>query len=112
MKNKGWMANEIHKGNILEEKLASRNYNINDLLKQLREKGVFDPKQVEVGIIETDGQISILKKSQFQPLTSGDMSIPGQQATDSQMAGHELIIDGQVIAENRLKTHLNCVSGV
>lgn len=93
----------IHKGNILEDKLASRNYNVNDLLKQLREKGVFDPKQVEIGIIETDGQISILKKNQFQPLTSGDMAIAGQQVTSSSMAGYELIIDGEVIEDNLSK---------
>lgn len=90
----------IHKGSILEDKLASRNYNVNDLLKQLREKGVFDPKQVEVGIVEPDGQLSILKKSQFQPLTSGDMAIVGQSATNSHMSGHELIIDGKVIEDN------------
>ncbi|CQR73828.1 hypothetical protein SOV_33300 [Sporomusa ovata DSM 2662] len=90
----------IHKGKILEEKLAGRNYNINDLLKQLREKSVFDPGQVEVGIIETDGKISILKKSQFQPLTSGDMAVASSQASSNGLAGKELIIDGRFIADN------------
>lgn len=92
----------IHRGKILEENLASRQYNVNDLLKQLRENSIFDPGQVEVAIIETDGEISILKKSQFQPMTVGDVGTIGQLAPTSNLIGKELVIDGEII-----KTNLN-----
>jgi uncharacterized membrane protein YcaP (DUF421 family) len=90
----------IHKGKILEENLAERNYNVNDLLKQLRESGIFDPEQVEVGIIETDGALSVLKKSQYEPLTAGDAGVAGAAATSSRMVGKELVLEGKVIEDN------------
>lgn len=60
----------IRNGKILEETLHDGFYHINDLLAQLREKEVFDPSEIEIGIMEIDGQLSILKKSPYQPLTA------------------------------------------
>lgn len=97
----------IHNGKIFEEKLAERHYNINDLLKQLREKSIFDPAQVEVGIIETDGKISILKKSQFQPVTIGENGKAATSASGSKMAGKEIIIDGKILNDNLAAARLN-----
>lgn len=97
----------IHNGRILEERLAEKHYNVNDLLKQLREKGVFDPDQVEVGIIETDGKVSILKKSMFQPLTTSDMGTTGQSAAGSKAVGKELIIDGKLMEDNLAQTGIS-----
>jgi len=37
-------------------------YNSDDLMMQLREKGVFDLKEVEFAILEPHGQLSVLKK--------------------------------------------------
>lgn len=62
--------------------------------------GVVAPATNNLAIIETDGRLSILKKSQFQPLTAGDMALKGQPAVKSRMVGNELIIDGKVIDDN------------
>lgn len=56
----------IYNGQILENNLKARRYNVNDLLMQLRTKGVFNPNEIEVAIIEANGQLSILKKSQYK----------------------------------------------
>ena len=56
----------IHKGKILEENLKKRYYNINDLLEMLRENGIFDPNQVEIALLETDGELSLLTKQNSQ----------------------------------------------
>lgn len=89
----------LYKGQILEDNLRKRYYNINDLLEQLREQEIFDPNEVEVGISEPDGQLSILKKQQFQEVTKEDAysSQKGQSLIASKLVGKELIIDGKVI---------------
>jgi uncharacterized membrane protein YcaP (DUF421 family) len=89
----------IHKGKILENNLQKKYYNINDILEQLREQGIFDPNEVEVGISESDGQLSILKKYQFQETTKKDIHLnqEGQSVNASKLVSKELIIDGKII---------------
>lgn len=77
----------IHNGKILENNLSKTYYNVNDLLEQLRLSSVFDPAEVQVGILEADGELSILKKSDVQ----------GKHPVAEKFTGKELIIDGQVI---------------
>lgn len=91
----------IHKGNILEDNLKKRYYNVNDLLEMLREQGTFNPQEVELAIIESDGQLSILKKQEYQPVTGKDLNLSGQPlSTSSYLTGKELIINGKFIEQN------------
>ncbi len=92
----------IHNGKILENNLNKRYYNVNDLLEMLREQGIFDPNQVEVALIESDGQLSVLKKPEYQNPSIKDLAIqkPNQTPAGIQ-AGTQIIIDGKVI-ENGL----------
>lgn len=93
----------IHKGKILEEKMARMNYNLSDLLSQLRSKSIFDLNQVEFAILEPNGELSVLKKSQYQPLTPKDLNLPaGYQGYAS-----DLIMDGTVLEDNLRKRGLN-----
>ena len=96
----------IHNGRILEQNLGSKYYNIDDLMMELRENGIFDPNEVQVGIAEPDGKLSVLKKTQFQPVTNQDADLPDKTAEYSYngTVGKELIIDGAIIIEN-LKTN-------
>ncbi len=58
----------IRKGVIIEKALKSARYSINDLMEQIRAKDVFELSSVEYAILETNGDISILKKgAQLQP---------------------------------------------
>jgi uncharacterized membrane protein YcaP (DUF421 family) len=97
----------LHNGKIIEENLKKRYYNVNDLLEMLREQGIFDPSQIEVALIETDGQLSILKKQAYQTPTIKDLNLPNQkQQPASKLTGIELIIDGQVIEQGLIQSGL------
>jgi uncharacterized membrane protein YcaP (DUF421 family) len=94
----------IYKGQILEGNLSDRYYNVNDLLEQLREQQIFDPNEVEVAIAETDGQLSVLKKPQFQAPVLQDLTKINNDhgLVAGNLVGKELIIDGKIIRANLL----------
>lgn len=86
----------IMKGKIMEGVMKKMRYRASDLLEQLRREGVFDIQEVEYAILETDGKFSVLKKSQHQPVTPGDLGI----TTPYQGLSTELIYDGQLFKKN------------
>lgn len=89
------------RGKILEENLKKRYYNVNDLLEMLREQGAFDPSQVEIALIEADGQLSVLKKAEYQTPSIKDLNIPKPtQSPTATLVGTEVMIDGKIIEEN------------
>lgn len=105
----------ISKGHILEKNLKDRYYNVNDLLEMLREQEIFDPSQVEAALIESDGQLSILKTSPYQAPTRQDLQgqVQGQSQSQNQsqtpaspLIGKELILSGQIIEENLAQSGL------
>lgn len=96
----------IDKGKILEDNLKKRYYNINDLLEMLREQGTFDPNEVEKALIESDGQLSVLKKSAYQSPTMKDLNNAKSQTPASCLAGTEVIIDGKVIDQGLAESGL------
>lgn len=59
----------IKDGKILEGNLRKERYTGDELLEQLRTKGVFRVADVEFAMLETSGDLSILLKSENQPLT-------------------------------------------
>ncbi len=93
----------IQNGKIYEKNMRKIRYNVDDLLMQLREKGVFNMSQVEFAIIEPHGQLSVLKKSQFLPVTPGDLNIP----TKYQGVSSEIIRDGKIVEQNLKQNSLS-----
>lgn len=91
----------LHNGKILEDNLNKRYYNINDLLEMLRQQGIFEPQQVELALIEADGQLSVLKKQAYQNPTRQDLALPTQPPNlTSTLTGKELILNGKIIEQN------------
>lgn len=90
----------IHQGKILEKNMAKTRFNLDDLLLELRQKNVFDIKDVDYGILEIDGKLSVLLNANKKPLTPEDLNLPGR--TESIVS--EVIMDGQVIEAN-LRQH-------
>ncbi|NLC53611.1 MAG: DUF421 domain-containing protein, partial [Firmicutes bacterium] len=86
----------IKNGQIMEKNLKKMRFTIDDLLTQLRHQKIFDLKVVEFAILETDGKISVLKKSQYAEVTPDDLKIP----TKYRGISTELIYDGAVIDAN------------
>lgn len=70
---RGWFEGNgrilIKDGRILEGNLKKERYTGDELLEQLRTKGVFRASDVEFAMLETSGDLSILLKSDSQPLT-------------------------------------------
>lgn len=93
----------VMNGKIMEEAMKKARYRAVDLMGQLRCKNVFDLNEVEFAILETNGEISVLKKSQFQPVTAQQMNIP---VTPTSM-GIELIHDGEIVKQNLKNLKLN-----
>jgi uncharacterized membrane protein YcaP (DUF421 family) len=59
----------VYQGKLLERNMARIRYNADDLMAQLRNKGVFSLEEVEYALLETDGHLSVLQKASSQPLT-------------------------------------------
>lgn len=62
-------------GVFLRSNLKKLQYSINDILRMLREQGIFDPSQVDLGVLEGDGALSVLKKADQQVTTSAMLGI-------------------------------------
>lgn len=93
----------IHNGKILENNMKNMQYNLDDMLMQLRDKGYFDITQVEFAVLETNGCLSVLPKSQHRPVTPQDMEI----STEYEGMMTELVMDGQVIYQNLIQNGLD-----
>ncbi|GFN22761.1 DUF421 domain-containing protein [Thermanaeromonas sp. C210] len=93
----------IHNGKILEQNMRKMRYNVDELSMQLREKNVFDIADVEYAILEPDGNLSVLLKSQKRPLTPADLSLP----TAYEGVPTEIIVDGEILFENLKQNHLD-----
>ena len=93
----------IQNGKILEQNMAKMRYCLDQLNHHLRQSGVFDIGQVELAIIEPNGDLSVLKKSQYRPVTPADLKIP----TQYEGLAIELIMDGQVIEKNLRENNLS-----
>ncbi len=76
---------------------------MSDILGLLRNKGIFDIAQVDFEIIETDGKLSVQKKSQYQPVTAKDMNISKKPTGIST----ELIYEGLIVEENLTELNIS-----
>ena len=74
----------IYKGRVLQKNLMDNRISINELLSSLRSQGISDISEVDYGIIEPSGTLSVIK-------------------TDSTPLSHPIIIDTSV-CEDTLKS--------
>ena len=86
----------VHNGKIMEEACAKMQYNLDELLMQLREKDVFDIGDVEFAILEPSGALSVQLKSQAKPVTKSDLGV----GSGYDGVSVELVMDGKVIHQN------------
>lgn len=86
----------IMKGKIMENVLRKMKFRASDIMVMLRNQGVFNLNEVDYAIIETNGNLSVLKKPEYLPLTPKDMNIKVKPTGIST----ELVYDGILIEEN------------
>lgn len=80
----------IQNGKVQTEVLRRNRMSMEDLMSMLRTKNVFRVDDVEFAVFEPNGKLSVLLKSQKQPLTPENMSIPTQYSG----LPTNLIVDG------------------
>lgn len=93
----------IKDGKINERELRDLHMNINDLLEQMRICGYPNISDVEFALFETNGEITVLPKSQCRPLQPRDLNLE----TKYEGLDHPLIIDGNINYENLGKVKLD-----
>lgn len=93
----------VDKGRINEKELKDLRININDLMEQLRTKDCPSLGDVEFAILETNGDLSVIKKSNKMPLTPEDMNMSGKY----EGLPVSLIIDGHINYDNLRKAGLH-----
>lgn len=86
----------IQNGKINEAQLRKEMYSLNDLLEQLRIKDIQNIADVEFALLETNGQLSVIPKSQKRPVTPQDLNI----STQYEGLSMDIIIDGDISYEN------------
>jgi len=59
----------VQNGQLLEQAMRKTRLKLDDLMSQLRLKGYFFLGQVEFAVLEPDGKISVLPKSQHRAVT-------------------------------------------
>lgn len=89
----------IENGKINLKNMARSRYNMDNLLMQLREKDIFNLEEVQTAILETDGVLTVSKKSAYNNPTIEDLKIipPNDEIMIS------IIIDGVIIDKNLKK---------
>lgn len=86
----------IQNGKLLENAMRKCRINLDDLMSRLRQKNYFYLDQVEFAVLEPNGQVTVLPKSQNRAATPADLSLR------TQYEGYPtfLIEDGNIINEN------------
>jgi len=92
----------VQNGILLESTLEKTRINLDDLLSKLRQKGFFYLEQVEFAVLEPNGSISVLPKSQDRFVTPRDLKI----ATAYEGYPAVVIQDGEVRTKNLTKIGL------
>ena len=90
----------IENGQIIEKNMHGLRYDLDELNGHLRQQGILDPAEVRYAILETTGDLSVIKKADYQPVTRSDFNIHLPDPTFPV----ELIMDGVVIERN-LRRH-------
>ena len=86
--------NIIIRDGVMDRKLLTKNkLDVNQVLSILRQNNVFSVREVKYGILEANGQISLLLKSKYQ---KPDLNLP-ESPVDLPTS---LIIDGEILWDN------------
>lgn len=92
----------ISNGELVKTNMKKIRLTINELTSLLREKNYFNIADVHYAILENDGKLSVLPKSDKKPLTPFDMQMHPPESGLTK----DIIIDGNILYENLEHTNL------
>ncbi|KGK87074.1 hypothetical protein DP73_14705 [Desulfosporosinus sp. HMP52] len=82
----------IQDGQLIMNNLKKIRFSIDNILQMLREKDVFNISDVQIGIIEANGNLSVLKHANKDLVTLEDMNLTKVGSSLS----YPIIIDGEI----------------
>ena len=89
----------IQEGKLIIENLRKTKFDLDDLMEVCRNKGYFDIEQIYYAVMEANGDVSILPKVKYRPVTVGDLELKEKQ--ESLVAN--ILMDGHIIDKNLKK---------
>src|SRR5690625_2262683 len=92
----------IHKGELIYEEMRKNKLDINELQQLLRMKDVFAIQEVEYAVLETNGEISVVKKAEYQTPTKKDLNV---YPSEPQIA-MTVITDGEMVKDNMAEANI------
>lgn len=82
----------IRNGKLERAEMSRLRYSVLDLLEQLRVRGFYNLDDVEMATLESDGELSVLPKSQRRPVCAEDLGL----ATPPEGPVYTVVVDGAV----------------
>jgi len=86
----------ISPNGINYRELKELNMNLDDLMELIRGCGVFDIDEIAYAILETNGNLCLLMKSQYSPVTREDLKVKVSQSA----LPINIIMDGKLMKQN------------
>lgn len=65
----------IRNGELVEQNLQKLRINVEELMSMLRQEGHFHLESVEFAILEANGKLSVMPRSQYRPLQPRDLGL-------------------------------------
>lgn len=93
----------VYEGKIVEASLKKLKLHLNDLSMMLREQSIFSIKDVHYAILETNGELSVLKKAEQEAATKKDVNAPAQTP---KYLPTEVIAEGKISKRNLTELNL------
>ncbi|GAF65364.1 hypothetical protein BTS2_2262 [Bacillus sp. TS-2] len=93
----------IKDGKLIVPNITSIRYSIDNILQLLRQKDVFDINDIQLGIIEANGDLSIMKKPEKATPSLEDLSVSQKSSGIS----YPVILDGEWQEEILEALHLS-----
>lgn len=90
----------IKKGMIMKKEMNKERIHINDVMMMLREQSIFSLADVEYAVLETNGELSVMKKTPQQEATKTDVqaAVPKPKYLPT-----AFIMDGELLERNLLE---------
>lgn len=94
----------IRDGKMQQDVMRHNRLTLDELLEELRTQGISDLNDVKYAILETSGQLSVLLRSDRQPITPAQL---GQTVADDVYLPTVIINDGRLLRSNLKLAGLN-----
>ena len=89
----------IQNGKVLEKNMRKNLMNVNEIMLLLREKNVFKVSDVEMAVLETNGKLSVMLKTDKQPVNANMLGIQVKREHGPSI----LIMDGRTMNKSMEK---------